>query len=256
MYITFLGSCANQTANHEGVSFLVESSTSNLLVDSGPGIISSLQRSNRMASEIDNLLLTHTHGDHILGFAYFVWNRNFERLGMTPAKDLNVFGNVETIEAAKTMLEKSYPEAKFPFNVNYTVLISNETLKVGDLFVTVVEAIHPVPTLSCVIKCDNEVVVYSADSLPNNNLLELSVDADLIIHEGMFTDKSFDLSRKVMHSTATDAGRFAKQAKCKQLLLVHIAPELFGNETKLLEEAKNEFAGIISIPCSGSIYSL
>lgn len=256
MYITFLGSCANQTANREGVSFLVENSTSNLLIDSGPGIISSLQRSNRMASEIDNLLLTHTHGDHILGYAYFVWNRNFERIGKTPANDLNVFGNTETIEAAKTMLEKSYPEARFPFKVNYINLTSNDSFIVGDLCVTVIEAIHPIPTLSCIIKSDKEVVVYSADSLPNNKLLELSNNADLIIHEGMFTDKSFDLSRKVMHSTATDAGRFAKQAKCRQLLLVHIAPELFGKETKLLEEAKKEFSGIISIPCSGSMYSL
>lgn len=256
MFVTFFGSSANQTANHEGVSFLIESNANNILIDSGPGIVSSLQRSHRMASEIDNLLLTHTHGDHILGFAYFVWNRNFERLGQTPANDLNVFGNAETIDAARTMLEKSYPEAKFLFKVNYIILGSNESFTVGDLSIMVVDAIHPVPTLSCVVRKKNKLLVYSADSLPNDKLFALSKNADLIVHEGMFTSSSAVLSRKVMHSTAVDAGKFAKKVNGKQLLLVHIAPELFGKEIELLKEAKKEFNGKISIPCSGSIYSI
>lgn len=59
MFITVLGSCANQTANREGVSLLFENEQSTLLIDSGPGIISALQRANRKSSDINNLLLTH-----------------------------------------------------------------------------------------------------------------------------------------------------------------------------------------------------
>lgn len=254
MYITFLGSCANQTANREGVAFLAENENNSLLVDAGPGIVASLQRANKTASDIDNLFLTHTHGDHILGFAYFVWNRNFERLGQKPAQDLNVFGNAPTIDAAQTMLEKSYPEAKFPFKINYTVLNSNDNFTAGDFSVSVVEAVHPVPTLSSTIMWHNKLVAYSSDSLPNDQLVTLSQNADLVIHEGMFTCKSEAVSRKVMHSTAFDAGNFAKLVGGRQLVLVHIAPEMFGKEIELLKEARTIFKGNISIPCDGSIY--
>lgn len=254
MYITFLGTCANQTANREGVAFLVGTESDALLVDAGPGIIASLQRLNLKASEIDNLFLTHTHGDHILGFAYFVWNRNFERLGQEAANDLNVFGNATTLDAARTMFENSYPEANFPFRIHYNVLESNDSFVVGNMEVTVVAAIHTIPTLSCIIKQGNELVSYSADSLPNDKLVALSQNASLVIHEGMFTDRSKALSQKVMHSTAADAGSFARMVGGKQLLLVHIAPEFFGKEIELLKEARTTFKGNISIPCDGSIY--
>ena len=256
MYITVLGSCANQTANREGVALLFENETSTLLIDAGPGIIASLQRSNRKASDINNLLLTHTHGDHILGFAYFVWNRNFERIGQEAAKDLNVYGNTATIDAAKTMFEKSYPEAKFPFKVNYFELNSNDKFSADDFSVTVIDAIHPIPTLSCVIRDNDKLVCYTSDSLPNEQLLPLCQNADLLIHEGMFSSESEALSRKVMHSTATDAGKFAEASKCAQLIMVHIAPALFGRETVLLKEAQKEYKGKISIPCDGSIYCI
>ena len=254
MYITVLGSSANQTANREGVALLFENESSTLLVDAGPGIIASLQRSSRKASDINNVLLTHTHGDHILGFAYFVWNRNFERIGQEAAKDLNVYGNAVTIDAAKTMFEKSYPEAKFPFKINYFELNSNDKFSADEFLVTVIDAIHQIPTLSCVIRDNDKLVCYTSDSLPNEQLLPLCQNADVLIHEGMFTSESEVLSRKVMHSTAKDAGKIAAASKCAQLIMVHIAPSLFGRETVLLKEAQKEYRGNISIPCDGSIY--
>lgn len=254
MFITFLGSCANQTAIREGVAFLVESDSSSLLVDTGPGIVASLQRSHRKASDIDNVFLTHTHGDHILGFAYFVWNRNFERKGRESANDLTVYGNAPSVEAARTMVEMCYPGVKFDFDVNYVVINSDDSFDAGDLSVTAVEAIHPVPTLACIIKCNNKLVSYSADSLPIEKLAKLSQNANLVIHEGMFTNESEAASRKVMHSTAVDAGKFAASVNAMQLLLVHIAPGLFGREVELLREARNVYKGNVSIPCDGSAY--
>lgn len=254
MFITFLGSCANQTSNREGVAFIVETENTNVLVDAGPGIVAAFQRINRETSDIDNLILTHTHGDHILGFAYFVWNRNFERKGRAPAHDLNVYGNYESIEAAQKMLSSCYPNASFDFRVNYYVISVHKQINVGDLTFTPVNALHPVPTIAFTIETADKKIVYSADSLPCEDLMKYSQNADLVIHEGMFTNDSLKLSRKVMHSTASDAGRFAQSSNCKQLLLVHIAPELFGKENALLKEASLYYAGCISIPCDGSLY--
>ena len=80
MNITFLGSSSREMINRGCVSFLVEEEDSNLLVDCGPSIISNLQKANKRPSDINNLVITHVHGDHISSFAYFVWYRNIERL--------------------------------------------------------------------------------------------------------------------------------------------------------------------------------
>ena len=257
MIITVLGSCANQISNREGVSILFEDGNDNLLVDCGPGIVAAFGRACRKTSEINNLLLTHVHGDHISGFAYFVWNRNFERMGAEPASDLHVYGAKDTLNLAEFSLKHSYPELNFPFKITYHE-ISNEIVEefnCGGLVINTVPAKHAVPCVSCAVKCGNKLTVYTSDTLPNSNLASYE-DADLLIHEGMMINAMAQLSDRVKHSLSSQAGRFATQLKAKQLALVHIAPGLLGKEKILLEEAKAEYKGAISIPFDGTVYSI
>ena len=78
MFITILGSSAKQTVNRECAAIFVETKTHGILFDTGPGIITSFSNSNRKALDVDTLVLTHVHGDHILGFPYFIFTRNSE----------------------------------------------------------------------------------------------------------------------------------------------------------------------------------
>ena len=259
MEITVLGSCANQISDREGVSLLVEHLDDNLLIDCGPGIVAALGRARRKASDINNVLLTHVHGDHISGFAYFVWNRNFERMGMEPAKDIHVYGLQDTITLAKFMLEHCYPELNFPFQVVYhTLELSNGSCKwdIGGMNLTAIEACHTVPCISCVITGDNKKFVYSSDTLPTEALAHFAKDADLVVHEGMMVDQMAQLATRVKHSLASQAGSFASSVGAKQLLLVHVAPGLLGNERALLTQAATNYSGPISIPYDGSVYHI
>lgn len=255
MFINVLGSCANQILHREGVAILVESNNANLLIDCGPGIVSTITKSNRSCSSIDNLLLTHSHGDHILGFAYFVWNRHFEHMGKdTKANDLNVYGKRDTIEFASYMLSQAYPSGKFPFGVKYHVLDDYDIFLIENMSIKIVPADHSVPTVSCLIEAEGKKLVYSSDTLPTEDLLKESANADLLIYEGMFTDESKDIAIKVKHSTARNAGKFASMSSAKQLLLIHISPALFGKENILISEAREEYSGPIGIPIDGSVF--
>ena len=257
MNITVLGSCANQISDREGVSLLVENTRDNLLIDCGPGIVAALGRARRKASDIKNVLLTHVHGDHISGFAYFVWNRNFERMGMDPPQDVHVYGLHDTIALAKYMLEHCYPELTFPFKVIYHELnVANESqeIKIGGLGLTIIEATHTVPCISCIINSGNKKLVYSSDTLPNEKLAKFAGEADILIHEGMMTDQMAPLAARVKHSMASQAGEFATLAHARQLLLVHVAPGLLGSEKVLLTEAAKKYKGPISVPYDGSVY--
>lgn len=257
MEITVLGSCANQISDREGVSLLVENFDDNLLIDCGPGIVAALGRARRKASDINHVLLTHVHGDHISGFAYFIWNRNFERMGTQPAQDIHVYGLQDSITLAKFMLEHCYPELVFPFKVIYHELdVSNasEAVNIGSMCLTVIEATHTVPCISCVIATEDKKFVYSSDTLPSEKLIVFAGDADILIHEGMMVNQMEQLATTVKHSMASQAGKVASLVKAKQLLLVHIAPGLLGNEKTLLSEAAQNYRGSISIPYDGSVY--
>lgn len=256
MFITILGSCANQISNREGVALLLESEKNNLLIDCGPGIVASFGRANRKTSEITNLLLTHVHGDHTAGFPYFVWNRNFERIGKTPASDLHVYGTKETIELASFSLEHSYPELKFPFSIFYHTIELCDNIVIGDMSVKTISAIHTVPCLACIIESKKKKIVYSCDTLPNAELLKYAKGADFLVHEGMLMKDAEPLAKIVRHSLAKDAGQFAKKANVKHLALVHIAPMIIGRETALIAEAQEEFDGIITIPFDGTVYGI
>lgn len=256
MILTVMGSCANQILNREGVSLFVEDRQDNLLIDCGPGIVAAFGRCYRRTSDVNSLLLTHVHADHIAGFPYFVWNRNFERMGSSPADDLHVFGEKETISLAKHMLDYCYPELTFPFEIFYHDIVAGEDFNCGALYVKTMRADHAVPCISSVIECKDRKIVYTSDSLYNESLVSLAQNADLLVHEGMMIQSMSELAKRVKHSTALEAGEFAKNINAKQLLLVHIAPGLLGKESTLIREANSKYDGVISIPHDGSVYGV
>jgi ribonuclease Z len=80
-------------------------------------------------------------------------------------------------------------------------------------------------------------VVYSGDTKPCNNIVKISKDADLLIHDGTFLEG--DVGSKA-HADVKEAAKLAKKAKVKQLILTHISRR-YTDLKELEEEAKKEF---------------
>ncbi|MFH8132190.1 MAG: MBL fold metallo-hydrolase, partial [Candidatus Aenigmatarchaeota archaeon] len=83
-------------------------------------------------------------------------------------------------------------------------------------------------------------VVYTGDTKPCDNIVKISEDADLLIHDGTFLEEE---SGKA-HADVKQAARIAKKANVKQLILTHIsrrytdAKELEENAKKIFENTK------------------
>ncbi len=256
MIVTVLGACANQTAMREGVSLLVESDVRGdaLLIDTGPGIVAALGRAARDASELNAVLLTHSHGDHVLGFAYFVWQRYYERLGATPAQDLHVYALKNVADLAIATLSGCYSETQFPFVVHVHHLDDQSSFAHGTLRVEICRTAHTTPSIGCAIYTADAKVAYSADTLPTPAFTELAKGTSLLFHEGMWTEEMRGLANRAMHSTAKDAADVATQCGAQQLILLHIFPKFIGRESELLSEAREFYSGSISVPMDGSVY--
>ncbi len=256
MEITFFGSSSRELENRHSVSFLVEDTYSNLLIDCGPGLMSGIFKANKKVNDINNILLTHVHGDHISSFAYFVWYRNIENFGNMSQNDLFVYGKKDVLDLAKYNVEHMYPEIKWTFEIHYCELDDKSIFECDTLKVEVFNSIHTVPCLGCVIESADKKIVYSGDTLPNDFLLEYAKDADLLIHDTMLMKRDFSLAKKTMHTISEDVGKIANKAGAKVLALVHIEPQIFGKENEMILEIRKKYNGIIMIPTEGTVYSI
>lgn len=256
MIVTVVGACANQTAMREGVSLLVESDVHGhaLLIDAGPGVVAALERAGRTASDINALLLTHSHGDHILGFTYFVWQRYYERLGAEAPQDLHVYALQNAADLALATLKGCYSETNFPFAVHVHYLEQVPSFSHGALRVETCLTMHTTPSVGCAIYAGDSKVAYSSDTLPVPAFIEMARGAAILFHEGMWTEEMRTLANRAMHSTAQDAATVARESAAKQLVLLHICPKFIGREGELLREARSSFSGSISVPMDGSVY--
>jgi ribonuclease Z len=77
-------------------------------------------------------------------------------------------------------------------------------------------------------------IVYSGDTGPCSQMINFSVDADVLIHESTFNNRHSDKAKETGHSTASMAADIAKKANVKRLVLTHISTRY--KDTKNLEK--------------------
>lgn len=79
-------------------------------------------------------------------------------------------------------------------------------------------------------------VVYSGDTKPCKNLVKLSENADVLIHDATFLEED----EEKYHTDIKQAARIAKKAKVKVLILTHISRK-YQNTKELEERARKIF---------------
>lgn len=83
-------------------------------------------------------------------------------------------------------------------------------------------------------------IVYSGDTQPCEAVIQLAADADILIHDGTFSQEDIDAEDRILHSSAYEAAEVAKKANVKKLYLTHIS-QRYPDTKKLEEEAKKVF---------------
>jgi ribonuclease Z len=80
-------------------------------------------------------------------------------------------------------------------------------------------------------------IVYTGDTSPNDAVVRLARDADLLIHEATFDDDSEYKALESGHSTPSQAAEIARDAHVKKLILTHVGgrynkPDSFVNRAR------------------------
>jgi ribonuclease Z len=110
-------------------------------------------------------------------------------------------------------------------------------LKSGEEVVVNGETISPDDVLGEKKPCKR--IVYSSDTRPCENIVNISKDA-ILIHDSTFDDTLRDQAYETTHSTCGEAAEVAKKGGAKKLILTHISPR-YNDPSLLLSQAKPIF---------------
>lgn len=83
-------------------------------------------------------------------------------------------------------------------------------------------------------------IVYATDTRPCDQVVSLALEADVLIHDGMFSDDLRAQARQKHHSTVVQAARIARRAKVGSLVLTHISSR-YMQDGPLAAEARKVF---------------
>jgi ribonuclease BN (tRNA processing enzyme) len=104
---------------------------------------------------------------------------------------------------------------------------------------------HSEASIGFRVEAGGKSLVYSGDTDYCANIVRLGQNADLLILECSFPDE-----RKAEgHLTPAIAGRIAREASCKKLLLTHFYPVFQGHDIR--KESRKEFSGEILLAEDG-----
>ena len=280
--ITFLGTgnaIPTKKRNHTAIHLALANES--ILVDCGEGTQRQFRFTQAKPTKLTRLLITHWHGDHILGLPGL-----FQTLAMNAySKTLHIYGPKRTKEKL-SLVEQLHNDIKISYQANEVspgVIEDQNKLKI-----TAYEVFHGTSALAYSIELKDQIrldktklkklkipqgphmkelqnskditldekkikakdvtyldkgkkVTIILDTCYDEKLIKMAKNSDLLICESTFSKDEEEEAKEHKHLTAEQAAKIAKKAKVKQLILTHISQRYEFKLDDLLKEAKKIF---------------
>jgi ribonuclease BN (tRNA processing enzyme) len=217
--------------------FLLISQEAKLLIDCGSGVVGKLLQHIDI-EELDAVLLSHLHSDHagdMLTLGYGVDIKIKKQLMKAP---LTVYLPGDPVEEFIRIGERT---SFAPIEIK-----DHMTAQIKDVSISFREMKHGYQNYAICIQKGNKKLVYSGDTMPNDELIEFAKEADLFLCEAGLLERD-EKSMRAMHLTAKEAGQIAEKAGVSRLLLTHFLPdskiEYYMNEASSVYNGIMEMAG-------------
>lgn len=240
--VVFLGTGSAFSSQRRGnPALLIEEGDFRILVEAGPMIMVQLAQVDLEAADIQMVFISHSHGDHTLGFPMLALNR------LEAPGPLRVYAGLDTAAALRLLCILAFRGLSLDrFNLTWQELSEEsddrKALGSGVVLRTAVMP-HPpgVPTLAARWEIGKErSITYVTDTYANPTAVELARGSDILIHETSFsaTLEPDANPSKTYHATARQAGEIARAAGCQRLALIHLGRPIGDRVDVLVEEAR------------------
>ena len=251
--IVVLGAWGLETVG-ETPSFLLDVDGERIILDCCPACTRQLSIAGYLLPTINNIFISHVHADHSGGFIYFVFARSVQGRQFPKMKNLTLYANTSTIEAATHLARIYYPERELNLQTKELSSMDANRVQLNDKIRLIsVPVDHVVPTLACRVEIEKPrlKITYSADTLPCENLLKLAKGTDVLIQEAFGTVQDYGkVHSKLKHSLGVHAGQIAHSINPKLLILFHMHAryQKKTKATELVQEVRKNFDGEIVFP--------
>jgi ribonuclease Z len=227
-----LGTGAPASDPHRTTTMLAFSSQDRaVIVDCGGDVLQRALSAGMRPDQIDALILTHEHPDHVGGFALFV-----EKMWLYGRTDpIPVYGPETALRQARgnfasynTNQWEGVPELRW-----HAVPLEEGVrfLDLNGLSFSSSPTDHGVPCIA--LRIDNQStgrsVCYSADTNPCDAVVRLGTGCEIMVHEASGDNP--------VHSTVDEAADIAQRAGSSKLILVHLPA---GIKDRDLENARRQ----------------
>jgi ribonuclease BN (tRNA processing enzyme) len=219
-----------------------------LLIDCGNGVFGKLRRYGEY-ERIDDVLLSHLHADHMLDLAPFAFALTYgpqlrsdrPRLHAPPGAQV-ALRRLCSVWGSETLIENAFELREYD---------PDEELELPGLRARFRLVPHYVPSYAVSLDDGRARLVFSADCGPNEALVELAREAQILLIEA--TLASPDLVDRA-HLTAGEAGEIGRRAGVERLVLTHFSDLLDVDGVR--SGGEGAFGGAVSLAVEGASYDV
>jgi ribonuclease Z len=261
--LVFLGtSGAIPSAERNHTSILLTNQEENILIDCGEGTQRQFRKAELNLCKVTRILITHWHGDHVLGLPGLMQTLSFSEYNKT----LYVYGPKGTKEFMRTMLntfvfkqnfeikveevsgkffenEDFYLEAKpmthgipcnaYSFVMKEKLRIDKAKLKKSGLNGPILKKLKEGKDITFEGKKylaknltyseEGKKISFVFDTSFNKDIVPFVKNSDLLICESTFDDEMEEKAGEYKHLTVSHTTEIAKKSNSKKLVLTHLS---------------------------------
>jgi ribonuclease BN (tRNA processing enzyme) len=211
--------------------YLVEARNKLFLLDCGPTSLLALKRAGFDPRRLDAILLSHLHGDHFGGIAFFFLEYLYLQPKIGP---LVIAGPPGTEAKARALFDVMYgggmTDKEIP-PTSFVVLRPDEPADVNGIRVAPFRVTHQsgdAISLGLTVSYEGKKILFSGDSLWTEQFIERAAGVDLFLCEC-----SFFHEQSGMHVNYPALAANLSRLHCKQLVLTHLGDEMLSHRNEI-----------------------
>lgn len=259
MEIVMLGTGHATVTKCYNTCFVICENNESFLVDAGGGngVLKQLEEANINVSTIENMFISHTHTDHIMGAVWIIRVIGRKYIVDNYDKPFFIYGNIEVVNAIKKMCEAVLPEKwtnifddKIIFNTVDTGAEANILGKKVQFFDINAKKVKQTGFMMWLN--ENDKFTFIGDETCSETTKQYVKDSKWLFADAYMAGKEaeeYDPIKRHHHSTVKFVAELCKESNVENVIMSHtVDTDLKNRKRVFTEDAKKYYKGNVFVP--------